>query len=267
MGYILRQYNHIPGDGSADFYTDPDTQESLNCFLNPIPSEDLVVGCVQRVGGFKDPRVTYGSKNTPGFQAGAHYYFHGMLGNGNGYTYNVKLTMSDSVEPKEQFIKTIKTSSGTITDVEFIFTPVVDFYEITFELDTTKMTGSDQGPQNIALGVCEIDLIYNIMGTKLNMLQGKNLPPILKAGVQSRPGLLLCINGEDIRLPHNGIYEVKNGVILVEFFSVVTPFPLSTQARTWKESPSGFIAFPVLTNQRVTDGFTIDYLYYVNDLS
>ena len=34
---------------------------------------------------------------------------------------------------------------------------------------------------------------------------------IEKLGVQAKPGLLMCINGEEIRVGPSGIYEIKNG--------------------------------------------------------
>ena len=41
MGYILKQYNHIVGDGSDDEYNDPHNPgQKLNYFLNPIPFDD-----------------------------------------------------------------------------------------------------------------------------------------------------------------------------------------------------------------------------------
>ena len=275
MGYILKQYNHIVGDGSNDEYDDPHNPgQKLNYFLNPIPFSDEDIK-EYTSEGFKGAIITYESDNSdPGFEAGGHYYFHGLLHNGYGNKYNIKLIDdSDSLNKKEQFIKTISTPiDNGFVDVEFIFTPVINFSKLVFDLDRTNVVGGGFG-HTIHLGVFEISLINNIMGTKLAMtsITSNVLPPILKAGIQSRPGLLLCINGEDIRLPHNGIYEIKNGVILVDFFSVVTPFVFDDSViNNWKNSPYNKSFYPLDSlnpNRRKTSGFTIDYLYYlaIND--
>ena len=276
MGYILKQYNHIVGDGSDDEYNDPHNPgQKLNYFLNPIPfDDDDIIDYRSPDGGFRGSVITYKYNNEPGFEAGAHYYFHGLLHGGSGNKYNIKLIDdSDSLNVKEQFIKTITTSTdNSFVDVEFIFTPVINFSKLVFDLNRENIKGSLDGlGPSIHLGVFEVSLISNIMGTKLAMtpITSNVLPPILKAGIQSRPGLLLCINGEDIRLPHNGIYEMKNGVILVDFFSVVTPMEIpSAEVDSWKSNPTknkSFYQFNSSTpNRRKTSGFTIDYLYYLS---
>lgn len=276
MGYILRQYNHVPGDGTEDI-----DNENLNYFLNPILLNDSDITVDVKLNILK-PTVTYISDEddsgaVPGFQPGAHYYFHGLLSGGSGYDYHIKLENGgiNANDKRQQYIKTIHLEQE-VTDIEFIFTPVIGFEKIVFELDTSSIQGSGTGPTSLKLGVCEVDLIDNIMPTILGLAtgDGKRIYSILKAGIQSHPGLLLCVNGTDIRLPHNGIYEVKNGVILVDFFSVVTPFTREELPRmaSWIDGPSSsrdnIYFFPSESENpptRVTDGFTIDYLYYVND--
>ena len=46
--------------------------------------------------------------------------------------------------------------------------------------------------------------IYNVLTTI-----GQRV--LNKIGVQGPPGLLMCINGEDIRVGPSGIYEINNG--------------------------------------------------------
>lgn len=41
----------------------------------------------------------------------------------------------------------------------------------------------------------------------------------LKIGVQSRPGLLMCINKESIRIGRSGVYEINNGYP-INFFNI-----------------------------------------------
>lgn len=292
MGYILKQYNHIPGNGIDDIYDGDDPElEGMNDFLNPIPLTDSNVETrVYRAGGFRDSYVEYTVEDSgaPALQAGAHYYFHGAIKNGSttiaGCYYNIKLVnkKSDDVnndDERYQYIKSIYIAENKpLEDIEFIFTPIIDFTYILFEVDDKKM-GQNPLPENTCLGVYELSLINNAMVTKLGLEDpsSKKIYPILKAGLQSRPGYLFCINGTDIRLPHSGIYEVKNGIIVVDFFSAITPFTkdvLRTQSDeyivVWENinNDRRDIAFTTkftVGNRRITGGFTIDYLYFVND--
>ncbi len=63
-----------------------------------------------------------------------------------------------------------------------------------------------------------------------------------KIGVQGPPNMLMCINGEEIRIGPSGIYEIKNGYI-INFIGVVP--------RISRDS----------TGQLGRDNFLIDYQY------
>ena len=133
-------------------------------------------------------------------------------------TFLVKLVNYDSsTNPVEQFIKEINVESGERekwVTVEFIFHPLIQFDTILFQL---KRTVNDYRNEMRYPKICYQQLGYlkNIINSKIN--EGISL---LKIGVQSHPGLALCVNGEEIRISRTGIFEVKNGVIPVKFFSV-----------------------------------------------
>ena len=44
---------------------------------------------------------------------------------------------------------------------------------------------------------------------------------IRKLGVQGPPSMLMCINGEPIRIGKNGIYELNNPNINIDFLSFI----------------------------------------------
>jgi hypothetical protein len=102
----------------------------------------------------------------------------------------------------------------------------------------------------------------------------------IKMGIQSRPGLMMAINGEEIRIGRSGIYEIKNGTILVNNFSVVAGATETTSALTdtiadinarynaaTTEEQLANIQSVCLFNttnypkSRTIDSFTLDFLY------
>ena len=61
----------------------------------------------------------------------------------------------------------------------------------------------------------------------------------LKFGYQSRPGNLIVVNGEPIRVGRSGIYEINNGTTIEKFM----------------------IASPGGSNNSKIDAFLLDYAY------
>lgn len=68
----------------------------------------------------------------------------------------------------------------------------------------------------------EIELLENECQIyKLNTVLTGSVPSTLtKIGIQGPPGMLMCINGEPIRIGPSGIYEIKNGY-QINFLSFV----------------------------------------------
>ena len=151
-----------------------------------------------------------------------NYYFHGKIKRMEAdQTFYVKLVYyspSTAEENIEQYIKTINVSKGDPfewVDIEFVFSPLLSFNCILFELQRTV----DDYRTEIRypkIAYQELSVINNIISSRIE--DGVKL---IKIGVQSHPGLLMCINGEEIRTCRTGVYELKNGIMTVSFFSVV----------------------------------------------
>lgn len=75
--------------------------------------------------------------------------------------------------------------------------------------------------------------------SKLNNIIPQNRTPWKKMGYQSRPGSLIVINDEPIRVGRSGIYELNNGMDIVSFM----------------------IANPNGSNIKNIDAFLLDYVY------
>lgn len=154
------------------------------------------------------------------FKSTETYYFHGKIKRmSTSQTFYIKL-LKNTTDPETkditQYIKTINVAGGKISewvDVEFIFTPLgdYDFNGIVFEL---QRDASDYRVESRYAIIAYLEL-----SKVINISEFSSIKPI-KLGVQSRPGLLMCINGEEIRTGRTGIYEIKNGIIRTTFFAV-----------------------------------------------
>ena len=54
--------------------------------------------------------------------------------------------------------------------------------------------------------------IHNIIEDLSSNLNYSDLEELAKIGVQGPPGLIMCINREQIRIGRTGIYELNNGM-------------------------------------------------------
>lgn len=214
-----------------------------------------------------------------------NYYFHGKIKRMTSeqvfYIKLINYSGTSQEDEYEQYIKTVTVAKGDPNDwvdVEFVFTPYKTFDTILFELQRTVEDYREEVRCPIIIYE-ELSIINNIIP---NILQpGIEL---IKIGIQSRPGLLMCINGEEIRTCRNGIYELKNGLILINFFSIVAGAVETTSVVTntmneinalWaaaeqiedvKEREAakraiGSRCFFDSTKNRIIDSFTLDYMY------
>lgn len=215
------------------------------------------------------------------FIANNTYYFHGkikrMLSN---QTFYIKLINYDSIEENEQYIKTVMVGKGDPdewVDVEFIFTPYSSFDTIIFEFQ--RAVEDYRIEMRVPIIIYEeLSIVQNTLSTISN---GKSL---VKIGVQSRPGFLMCINREGIRTCKTGIYELKNGVIVVNFFSVINAADETTNIleeqiaevnAAWEAAEAisdigeriarklaiGSRCIFNASKERLISGFALDYLY------
>lgn len=212
MSYVLGQYNKNHNVADDDI------------FMTLIPSgtadrrqtggDNEVIG---QDSTFKDECIKFDNLSDT-----KNYYFHGKIKRmTSDQTFIIKLVFFEPTEEqkdKEQYIKTITVSKGNINewvDVEFCFSPLLSFDCLLFELQRT-ITDYRIEVRYPHIAYEELSVINNIISSRIS--DGVRL---LKIGVQSHPGLMMCINGEEIRTCRTGIYELKNGIMTVSFFSIV----------------------------------------------
>lgn len=257
MSFIVNQYNKSSDTDSSIFMTpiaegEPvRVKEQINMevvsakFTNPFVNEGLYI---------KDLLSTF-----------THYYFHGKIKRlKTQQTFYIYLINKDdfSLEANEQYLKTITIQEGEgWADIEFIFTPLITFDTILFKLQREAI---DYIPSTCRYPT----IIYQELSVINNLLEVLNVNSLYKIGVQSRPGFLMCINGEEIRIGKSGIYELKNNFILITFFSAVAPAKITKEIEdlmdTLQEGTADEITSKCVFSsniERTIDNFSLDYIY------
>ena len=275
MGYVLNQYNKNKDTSSAPFMTYVTTgtpaRKQTGSDSGVLGSTDLFENECVRI-----PASLLSSNN---------YYFHGkikrMTSDQSFYIKLINYSAESETDNYEQYLKTITIAGGDPNDwvnVEFIFTPYKTFDTILFELQRTV--------EDYRTEVRWPIIIYEELSIINNMIPVIVQTGIefIKIGVQSKPNLLMCINGEEIRTCRNGIYELKNSLILVSFFSVVAGGTETTNIidttitninAAWEaaeripdldqreaaKAAIGSRCFFNSSKERTIDSFTLDYMY------
>lgn len=236
------------------------------------------------------------------FNSTESYYLHCKIKKRNmPQKFYVKLVNSTvTLESTEQFITEINVpggeSGGTSTtagdingwyDVDFTFTPKAWADCIWFQLIRTREDYIEciRYPKIVYE---ELSVINNFLETDPQGLFGNMDTGIIKMGIQSRPHFLMFINKEEIRTDRGGIYELKNGNILINSFSIIgrakhtnsdllhnTLASIDNALRdfskpdTWKDDEKDEVKWEsvqsvsLLNSEKVRqlDAYTMDYMY------
>lgn len=205
MAYIVGQYNH--NNSSTDDAS----------FITPITQ-----GMVARYSGTSGSLDTFSDECITNLNlvSSNYYYFKCQIKRMiMPQTFAIKLINYNGTAV-EQFIKQVTVQGGDREEwvnVDFVFHPLVSFDTILFQLQRTS--------EDYQVMTRYPKIAYQQLGSINNIITSKigNNISLLKIGVQSHPGLVMCINGEEIHISRTGIFEIKNGVIPINFFSVVNP--------------------------------------------
>lgn len=257
MGYIVEQYNKSDTEDVSKFMSFVIDGEPIRV---PERSDTGIMGIKT-----SNPFFNEGVKVSL-LEASKNYYFHGKIKRNISETqvfYIYLINQQDtSLTANQQFLKTITIQSGTgWVDIELIFTPFVNFDTILFKLQRSVV--------DYDANTCRYPtIIYQELSEINNLLTSFNIKSLYKIGVQSRPGFLMCINGEEIRTGKSGIYELKDGFITINFFSAVAaakdPDNLQQLMDTLIDSTYTNSSSTCLFNKnktRIIDNFSLDYVY------
>lgn len=136
----------------------------------------------------------------------------------------------DNIQNIRSFV--VKQGLGTTT-FELIFTPNSNYNQIIFELKRMALdfyTDNGDGTRGriMNIKILQFDRVINVISSYL----AKNFPgmtSLKKIGIQGPPGLLFCIDGEEIRIGRSGIYELYNEDITISYIGFIIKDSLFTQ--------------------------------------
>lgn len=160
------------------------------------------------------------------FQHQTYYYirFHIQQNKDTVQKFYLKLSMENASiqdEQQQQIIEEFVVNQGeNIQWFEAIINPNTSYDQILWELqrsyiDYTTENSRGTSGRLMTVQVDELTILNNI----INSLTGiRNLS---KIGVQGPPSLLMCINGQQIRIGRSGIYEINNPGISISFIGFV----------------------------------------------
>lgn len=222
MGFVLGQFNQAATEPMACSQTPASQYMTLiqqgTCRLKDTDEDRGVEG--EFLGLFEEDCIEVPTmKQEP-------YYLHVKIKRliDTSQTFKVILCNYSAVgaEKRTQQIKTITVGQGLENDwVDFqtVFTPMNGSFNcIIFQLVRIQADYINR-PRRPLIIYQELSRVENAMP----YINKDALGGMVKIGVQSHPGFMMCINGEEIHIGRSGQYEIKNGIITVNNFSVVAP--------------------------------------------
>ena len=163
-----------------------------------------------------------------GIRAKNYYIRFRIYKKANPQTIRIKLINTNKQTDNIQNLRTIVVDAGRETEYntyEIVIPPNNNYNQIKFELqreleDYNKKNSDGTHGRICKIEVIRLDEIYNVIDYLTTII---NKSALLQIGVQSAPGLLMCINGEEIRVGRSGLYEILNGYKVTFIGFIVEP--------------------------------------------
>lgn len=214
MEYVLKQ-----------FYFDGKTLKSN--WMNPI-TDVKTIKIKNKYYTDIGLRINKTNTSVTGFDVNSSYYCACYIYGQNDI--QVKLATTESVNNEDYYtpsdiIQNIAAINTKNSDewhlVDFVFTPQdIGFNTIYCEYNRKENTLNFIPPKIVFLELSEIQNLKNINEIDNSLYR--------KIGIQSRPGLRMLINSEEIRVGRTGVYELKNSDIKIESIGMIQ------MAQEWK---------------------------------
>ena len=136
------------------------------------------------------------------FIAAKHYYLNIDINNSSGQDCNISIVLKNSSNEQEQIIKRIKIVNGDNPSIQTIFVPNAAYDQIIIK-DCSNYT-----------------VTLNQAAEINNVLTQLGITKLTKIGIQGPSGLLMDINGEEIRVGRFGVYELIKKID-IDFISFI----------------------------------------------
>lgn len=158
------------------------------------------------------------SSNFPTMTSDKYYYLHFQVAQTqDGYDQNFVVRLQKKESTSEDDIQDIASYTvqsgveGSYIDFEMIIAPNSSYEYLILYLKRNSLDYSDatEGGRKMEVKIKDFCVIDNVLD---NVFADLGISSVSKIGIQSAPGTLMCINGEEIRVGRSGIYEINNGV-------------------------------------------------------
>jgi hypothetical protein len=208
-----------------DSFLTPLTYTTENVKINSVISTAVTfVDTVVELNGNSILKPT----ESDGLRAKNYYIRFKVYKKKNPQTIIVKAINTEKQTDNSQSVSTIEVAAGKETDYsmyEIVISPNNTYNQIKFDLQRELEDYNTKNADGTYGRICKIEIvrfdeIYNVVNY-LNSFTNKT--SLLQIGVQSAPGLLMCINGEEIRVGRSGIYEILNGYKISFIGFIVEP--------------------------------------------
>ena len=210
-------------------------RNQLDSFLTPLKyklEKDKIKSTISTTVTFVDNIVSLTDTLKPteqdGIRAKNYYIRFRIYKKANPQTIIIKLINTNKQTDNIQNLRTIVVDAGRETEYntyEIVIPPNNNYNQIKFELqreleDYNKKNSDGTYGRICKIEVIRLDEIYNVIDYLTTII---NKSALLQIGVQSAPGLLMCINGEEIRVGRSGLYEILNGYKVTFIGFIVEP--------------------------------------------
>lgn len=210
-------------------------RSQLDSFLTPLKyklEKDKIKSTISTAVTFVDNVISLTEALKPteqdGIRAKNYYIKFRIYKKANPQTIITKLINTDKQTDNVQNLRTIVVDAGRETEYntyEIVIPPNNNYNQIKFELqreleDYNKKNSDGTYGRVCKVEIIRLDEIYNVINYLTTII---NKSALLQIGVQSAPGLLMCINGEEIRVGRSGLYEILNGYKVTFIGFVVEP--------------------------------------------
>lgn len=212
-------------------------RNQLSSFLTPLSYELTTITSQSTISSavtFLDNILILSGNNiikpteSDGVRTKNYYIRFKVYKKANPQTIKIKLVNTNKTSDNIQVLKSIVVEGGRESDYssyEIVISPNNTYNRILFELQRELEDYNTINEDGTYGRICNIyidrlDEVYNVINYLSSLI---NKSSLLQIGVQSAPGLLMCINGEEIKVGRSGLYEILNGYKISFIGFIVEP--------------------------------------------
>lgn len=146
----------------------------------------------------------------------------------------IKLKNSENNVEDYQVIRQIHVNQGIEkTSFELIFNPNTNYNEVVFELNRIALDYNLDNHDGTSGRISQIKIdkferVNNVISNYLSTAY-HGLTTLKKIGIQGPPGLIFCVNGEEIHIGRSGVYELYYEDLEISYIGFILKDSLFTQ--------------------------------------